>query len=246
MTAIDTTVSILAISTAAFAAAAVVRRGRVGLILLSAGLFSGLAILALQVNAEWMTALDTSVWNWFNAHREQRGQGDSMGIFAYIGRPLHVAVAGFVSGILLAIRARSVLPAVVVTGTVGAGAAAEQTLKSLIWRTPASLAELRDGSVVDWSQVDYYSHSFPSGHVTGSATLFGTIAVCVAVGRRPRVKAAAAAIAATGVLSVAVLALYVRAHIFADVVGGMVLGGALVALAAAALIRSPKPVQCDP
>lgn len=214
------------------------------MILLAAGLLGLLAVLAVEINSGWMTALDTSVWNWFDAHRTHRGRGDSAGIFAYIGRPLHVAVAGVVSGTVLAIRARSLLPAVLVTVTVGAGAAAEQALKATVGRTTSNLAELRDGSVVDWSQVDYYAHSFPSGHVTGAATLFGTIAVLVAAGRGRAVKALAAALAVTGVAFVAFLALYVRAHIFTDVVGGMVLGGALVALAAAVLgwtQRADKP-----
>ncbi len=243
MIAIDITVTTLTIAAAAFAVAAFARRGRVGLILLSAALSSVLAIMAVQINAEWMTALDTSVWNWFDAHREHRGQGDSAGIFSYIGRPVHVAVAGVVSGTLLALQARSVMRAVVVIGTVGAGAAGEQILKHLLERTPANLAQLRNGSAVDWSQIDYYAHSFPSGHVTGSATLLGTIAVCLGIGRSRAVKITAAVLAGTGVVFVAILALYVRAHIFTDVIGGMVLGGALVALGAAVLVPADRAAK---
>lgn len=235
MNAIDIMVTALTLAAAILIATALARRGQSGLILLAAGLLSVLAVLAVEINSEWMTDLDTSVWNWFDAHRTHKGRGDSAGVFAYIGRPLHVAVAGVVSGTLLAIRARSLLPAVLVTGTVGAGAAAEQALKATVGRTTSNLAELRDGSVIDWSQVDDYAHSFPSGHVTGAATLLGTVAVFVAVGHTRAFKTAAAAVAVTGVAFVAFLALYVRAHIFTDVVGGMVLGGALVALAAATL-----------
>jgi undecaprenyl-diphosphatase len=145
-------------------------------------------------------------------------------------------VAGLVSGTLLSLQARSVMRLVVVTGAVGAGAAVEQTLKAMVERTPQNLAQLRNGSVLDWSMLDNYAHSFPSGHVTGSATLFGTIAVCLAAGRSPVVKTAISGVAVTGVLAVSWLALYVRAHIFTDVIGGMVLGGALVALGAAAIV----------
>ena len=62
-------------------AASVVSRGRVALVLLSAGLFNVLAILAIQINAPWMTAPDTWVWNWFDAHRSPRWQVHADGIF---------------------------------------------------------------------------------------------------------------------------------------------------------------------
>jgi undecaprenyl-diphosphatase len=180
--------------------------------------------------------LDTSVWNWFDAHRAHRGKGDSLGIFRYIGQPVHVAVAGLVSGTLLSLQARSVMRLIVVTGAVGAGAALEQTIKAIVERTPENLAQLRTGSVLDWSMLDYYAHSFPSGHVTGSATLFGMIAVCLGIGRSRAARTVISGAAVTGVLAVSWLALYVRAHIFTDVIGGMVLGGALVALGTAAIV----------
>lgn len=218
------------------------RRGR--LILLSAGLFGVLALLAVEINSWWMTALDTSVWNWLDAHRSHRGQGDSVGVFSYIGQPVHVAIAGVVGGTLLSLRARSVMRLVVVTGTVGAGAVIEQTLKAVVERTPQNLHQLRTGSMVDWSILDSYAHSFPSGHVTGSATLFGTVAVCLGIGRSRTARVAISGAAVAGVLAVSLLALYVRAHIFTDVIGGMVLGGALVALGATAIV-SATPSEAD-
>lgn len=220
-------------------AAALFCRGRVALGLLSAGLFSVLAILAIEINAQWMTALDTSAWNWFNTHRSPNWQVDADGIFSYIGRPFHVAAAGVVSGTLLALQGRSAMRAVLVIATVGAGAAAEQTLKAIVERTPANLAQLHDGSLLA------YAHSFPSGHVTGSATLLGTIAVCLGTRRSRAVKATLAAVAAVGVVLVAFLAMYTRAHLFTDVIGGMVLGGALVALGTAALrtANGPPPIS---
>ncbi|WP_319436546.1 phosphatase PAP2 family protein [Mycobacterium sp. RTGN5] len=217
-------------------------RPRLALVLLSAGLFGVLAFLAVEVNSWWLTLLDTSVWNWFDAHRSHRGQGDSLGIFAYIGQPVHVAVAGLVSGTLLSLQARSAMRLVVVTGAVGAGAAIEQTLKAIVERTPQNLSQLRNGPVLDWSIVDYYAHSFPSGHVTGSATLFGMSAVCLAAGRSRAVRTAISGAAVTGVVAVSWLALYVRAHIFTDVIGGMVLGGAIVALCAAAIVLPNRTV----
>lgn len=229
---VDTTVIALLILAAAFGASALFVRGRTSLVLLSAGLFTVLVGLALHVNAEWLTSLDDSVERWLDTHRSQRFRVDADGAFSYIGRPLHVAAAGAVAGTLLSIRARSAIRGALVMGGVALGVVVEQTFKALIGRTPETLAALHDGSLVR------YAHSFPSGHVTGAATLLGMIAVCIGAGHGRVVKAALAAPVMLGVLGVAFLALYSRAHIFSDVLGGMFLGGAIVALGAAVLAPS--------
>lgn len=60
-------------------------------------------------------------------------------------------------------------------------------------------------------------------------------------------KAVLATFVAIGVLFVAFLALYSRAHIFTDVIGGMVLGAALVTLGTATLLPSTRrdPTRAD-
>ena len=80
-----------------------------------------------------------------------------------------------------------------------------------------------------------YQHSFPSGHVTGTAALLGTIAVCVGIGRSHAAKAILTVLVVGAVLTVAFLALYSHAHTFSDVIGGMFLGGACVSMCAAVL-----------
>ena len=225
----DVSVIALLIVAATFAAAALLVRGRLALIMLAAGLFTVLAALALHVNAHWLTSLDDSVQTWLNAHRSQRWRVDAAGAFSYLGRPFHVAAAGVVAGLLLSLQARSAMRGLLVIGGVGAGVVLEQTLKATIGRTPETLAALHDGSLVA------YQHSFPSGHVTGAATLLGMIAVCFGAGRTRAFKAALAVPVVAGVLCVAFLALYSRAHIFSDVIGGMFLGGGIVALGAAVL-----------
>jgi len=231
----DVSVIALLIVAATFAAAALLVRGRLALIMLAAGLFTVLAALALHINADWLSTLDDSVETWLNAHRSQRWRVDADGAFSYVGRPFHVAAAGAVAGTLLSLQARSAMRGLLVLGGVGLGVIIEQTLKATIGRTPETLAALHDGSLVA------YQHSFPSGHVTGAATLLGMIAVCLGVGRSRAVKAALAVPVIIGVLGVAFLALYSRAHIFSDVLGGMFLGGGIVALGAAALPQLSPP-----
>lgn len=215
------------------------RRGRAGMMLLSASQLSILMLLAAQINSVWLTDLDASVWNWVDAHRAHRGLRELAGhTFEFIGKPLHVAIAGVVSGTLLAWRARSPVRAVVVIGAVGIGAIAEQILKATVTRTPDNLATLGEGSPLDMAKVAEFAHSYPSGHVTGAATLLGTIAVCASVGRSRAAKATWAAVVVVSVLFVAALAVYVRAHLFGDVVGGMFLGAAVVAAGSALVIRA--------
>ena len=225
----DVSVIALLITAATFAAAALLVRGRLALIMVAAGLFTLLAGLALHVNADWLTTFDDAVETWLNAHRSQRWRVDAAGAFSYLGRPFHVAAAGVVAGTLLSMQARSATRGLLVIGGVGLGVIIEQALKATIGRTPETLAALHDGSLVQ------YQHSFPSGHVTGAATLLGMIAVCFAAGRDRGFKAALAVPVVAGVLCVAFLALYSRAHIFSDVIGGMFLGGGIVALGAAVL-----------
>lgn len=202
---------------------ATLTRGSRSLVLLATGLAGLLIALALALNTEWCTGLDAFVADWFDTHRTRRRDAEAGGVFGYIGRPLHVLVVAAISGTLLSLRAGSVLPALLVTGGVGLGAAVEGTLKAVIGRTATT------------APLEHYQHSYPSGHVTGSAALLGMIAVCLgaAAGRTARTVLATAAV--SGVVFVAFLALYTGAHTFSDVIGGMLLGGSIVALGAVAL-----------
>lgn len=81
--------------------------------------------------------------------------------------------------------------------------------------------------------------SFPSGHSTVNMVLYGAIAILIAwqAGRRFTIKAPA--IAGILVLTIAFSRLYLGAHWFSDVVGGMAFGLAWLALLALALVRRP-------
>ncbi len=204
-------------------------RGHLALIFLAAGLFTALAALSVGINAEWLAAMDASVETWFGMHRSPRWQVDEADIFRFVGQPVHVVSAAVVCGTLLSLRARSAIPAVLVVGGVAVGVVVEQTLKAMIGRTSTAVAELQDHPPLA------FEHSFPSGHVTGAAALLGMIAVCLGAGRSRAAKTALAVLVVAGVLFVAFTAVYARAHTFSDVIGGMILGGAIVTLGAAVL-----------
>lgn len=197
--------------------------------MLSAASFTALALLAVEIDTPRLVALDTSVYDWFYRHRFHQLRFDSSEVFGLIGQPIPFAAAGGISGSLLALWARSMRPAVVVTGGVAVGVAIEETLKAVVTRKVAA------GPLVD------YAHSFPSGHVTAVGTLLGMIAACLGIGRSRIAKATLAVLGGTGVGFVAFLAVHSGAHTFTDVIGGMVLSTALVAAGAATLRpRIPK------
>lgn len=170
------------------------------LLLVAAACAALLAALAIGINSELLTGLDGSVADWFDAHRTERRDLRDAGIFGYLGRPIHVLIPAVVCGGLLSLRARSMTPALCVVGGVGVGVVVESTLKATIGRTATT------GPLVD------YAHSFPSGHVTGTATLLGMIAVGLGTGRSRTVRMLLAVAVLAAVLYVAGLALYVGAH----------------------------------
>lgn len=201
-------------------------RGLISLVLLSAGLFTALAALALAIDLPALLTIDTSVADFFEPHRTPSRDEAADGIFGYIGKPVHVLIPAVAFGALFSVLARSVMPAVSIIGAIGVGVVIEETLKAVIERTVTA------GPLLE------YSHSFPSGHVTGTAALLGMVAVCIGAGRSSALQARLAVVVVAGVLFVAILALFTGAHTFTDVIGGMLLGGSIVALGAAVLDAS--------
>ena len=214
---IDITVTLLRFVAAALAAVAVVCLTRLGPGWLAGGLSVVLAGLAVKLNGGTLTRIDTYAETWFAGHRSPALKADAGVIYGYLGEPLHVAAVVVFCATLLALVARSAMRAVVVTGAVGVGVLIEETIKAVV-----------------------YPHGFPSGHVTGAVAFFGMSAVCLGIGRSHVTKSALSLLVAAGVLPIAFLALYSRAHTLTDVIGGMVLGTALVA-AGAAILTKPAP-----
>ncbi len=79
--------------------------------------------------------------------------------------------------------------------------------------------------------------SFPSGHATSSTVILGFLAFLLSRGRSVRARLAIAAAVSVYVALVAFSRLYLGAHWLSDVVGGMSLGLAWVALAAMLYVR---------
>ena len=191
-----------------------------------AGVLTALTGLTIGVHTHgWVTGLDAITTSWFVAHQSV-GFDVAASVITDLGSPAATAAAGLICGALLSWRARSVIPGVVVIGTVAAAALAETALKAVVGRA-RSPAELQLPIGTD--------HSFPSGHVTGTAALLGMIAVCVGVGRSRTARARLAGSVVAGVLVVALTRLYLGAHWLTDVIAGAVLAGVFVALGAAVL-----------
>lgn len=150
------------------------------------------------------------------------------GVLARLGGREIVVPIGFVLAAAVAYRRRSVRPLVMMAAVYLLAAGLAAFLKELLHRAePGDVA----GEL---------GRSFPSGHTTQAAAVYGMAALLWAEGASPRTRRVATgmAVAASTVVGVALL---VRgAHWLSDVVAGYAIGvAALVTVAAAsALVRS--------
>jgi membrane-associated phospholipid phosphatase len=196
-----------------------------------AGLVLVLTWLAMGVHVHgWVTAFDAPTASWIrnSAHRS-RGLGEAMRMTARLGTPVTVAAAGLIGGALLAWRARSLMPGVVVIGTVAGAVLAETAISAVVYR-PLTEAEIQASPLLSTEH-----HPFPSGHVAGIGALLGIIAVCIATGRSRTVQALLTILVGAGVVIVAFSRLYLGVHWLSDVIGGALLAGVAVILGTVAL-----------
>ena len=101
-----------------------------------AGLLTALTGLTIGVHTHgWVTGLDAVTASWFVAHRSA-GFDVAASVITELGSPAATVAAGLVGGALLSWRASSVVPGVVVIGTVTAAALAETGLKAVVGRPP--------------------------------------------------------------------------------------------------------------
>ena len=214
-------------------ALALSRRRRIAAALCGVGLLIALTKLTIGVHTHSrVTRLDAATMSWFAAHQHSSLDWVA-GVITDLGSPGATAAAGLLCGAVLSWQARSVIPGAVVVSTVGFAWAAETAMKAVVAR-PLTPVE---------SQLLSASHTFPSGHVTGTAALLGIIAVCVGIGRSRTDRACLAVCVIAGALVVAVARLYLGVHWLTDVIGGALLAGVFVSLGAA--VMPSAPVHAD-
>jgi membrane-associated phospholipid phosphatase len=211
------------------------RDRRLAAALCALGLLAALTGLTIGVHTHSrVTRFDAAVMSWFAAHHSSEFDRVAWAI-TDLGSPGATAAAGILCGAVLSWQARSIIPATVVIGTVGLATVAETAMKAVVAR-PLTPEEL---------QMTSESHSFPSGHVTGTGALLGIIAVCVGVGRSRTDRAWLTVCVLAGVAAVAVARLYLGVHWLTDVIGGAILAGLFVSLGAAVLPSARDPVVPD-
>lgn len=192
---------------------------RVALGLRIAGLLTALTALMLGINSRgWAISLDTATTSWLAAHRSL-GLDVAATVITDFGSPVATAALGVSCAALLSWATRSVIPGVVIIGTVGAAAAASTALKAVVDRPRPPL---------QWQVGIETDPSFPSGHVTGTAALLGIIAVVVSVDRTRATRAWLTTAVVTGVVLVAATRLYLGVHWLTDVIAGAILAALFV------------------
>ncbi|MEU0497681.1 phosphatase PAP2 family protein [Mycobacterium sp. NPDC006124] len=183
-----------------------------------------MAFLALAViahDAGHGTVADHAVLAWMVDHRH--GWLTTVAVMVTnAGSPVMAALMAA----MLWWRLRSPIPGLVVFGTL-AGVYGISTLTKAVvgaHRPPRTVQLLLE--------VD---PSFPSGHVTGTLTLVGIVAVVVGRHRRRTVRWALAFGVVTVTAAVALTRLYLGVHWLTDICGGLLLGSVAVVLGSATL-----------
>lgn len=197
----------------------------------------GLALTAFVVlaliagHAHTGTIVDHHVLDWLVAHRHSWLTTPAV-IITDVGGPAGVAAFAVIAGCVLWWRTRSVVSAAVLIGTVGLAALVSSVTKVAAGtsRPPAATQLLTETD-----------HSFPSGHVTGTLTLCGILAV-IAIRAHPRAAMPAVGAAAAVTAVVAATRLYLGVHWLIDVLGGMLLGSAFTLFGTAALASASTPM----
>ncbi|WP_051182822.1 phosphatase PAP2 family protein [Nocardia vinacea] len=180
--------------------------------------------LSVQVSRSgWLTGADSTTLDWFTTHRSPVWTVTARA-FTHAGDPAGLAVIGLLLAGLLVWRLRCAVPMVLILGTVAVASAASRISKVVVGRTrPPAVVQLM-------SQTDF---SYPSGHVTGTAALAGSVLLAY-LGARPAVwrRITAVLLVVVVVAMMAATRLYLGVHWLTDVIGGGLLGCSVVLIGA--------------
>jgi membrane-associated phospholipid phosphatase len=170
------------------------------------------------VGSGWLTGSDKATLGWFVAQRNASWTTTAM-VVTTMGSPAGIAGVGGVMAAILTWRRRTPTPAAVLLGTLAATAVTNIFTKMAVSRQrPPRTIQL----------VTVNDFAYPSGHVAGTVALVGAlVGVCWSVWRK-WVRILAAGGAAAVVAAVAVSRLYLGLHWLTDVIGGALLGAAVV------------------
>ncbi len=214
-TTAEIAVAAVVVAAALFAFGSIYRASSVrSTALRTCGLVLALVTLSIQVyGSGWLTSFDGPVTDWMVDHRSGALNQIAVAV-TDLGSPVATALLGITCGVLISWRARSVVPGLIVIGTVGAAAVASTVIKALVGRErpPTNIQVLLETD-----------HSFPSGHVTGTAALFGIVVLVLSAHRTPAVKRLLMLLAVTVTIVVALTRLYLGVHWLTDVIAGAIL-----------------------
>ncbi|WP_329408742.1 phosphatase PAP2 family protein [Nocardia vinacea] len=180
--------------------------------------------LSVQVSCSgWLTGADATTLDWFTTHRSP-GWTVTARAITHAGDPAWLAVIGLLLAGFLAWRLRCAVPMVLILGTVAVASAASRISKVVVGRTrPPAVVQLM-------SETDF---SYPSGHVTGTAALAGSVLLAY-LGARPAMwrRITAGLLVVVVVAMMAATRLYLGVHWLTDVIGGGLLGCSVVLIGA--------------
>lgn len=199
----------------------------------AAALFAVLTVIAHHAGSG--TAFDHGVLKWLVPLRNPVLTRCAVAI-TDLGSPVGVAVLAVTASALWWWRSGSLRPAAVIAATtLGAGALSTATKMLVGAQRPASSVQL----IVETDP------SFPSGHVTGTVALLGSIAVIAARQSRAAVRRLAVAGTLLCGVVVALTRVYLGVHWLTDVAGGLTLGGAVALTTYAVYARAVPPDDAD-
>jgi undecaprenyl-diphosphatase len=194
-------------------------------ILLILGGWGFFAILEDVIAGAALVRADTSIFNALQALRTPWGDMAMVAITelgdARVTVPVILASVGWLLLRRAWIDAAYLAAAVVIAQAVAAAI-------KIALHTPRPIPELYEG----WS-----AFSFPSGHATVNAVVYGFLAVMTMRGGEPILRSAIAAVCTLLVGLIALSRLYLGAHWFTDVAGGLGFGVAWVGLLGIAYVR---------